>query len=321
MTQKVVRQNMKLINKAVRFLEKSISSTTKITVAGVATLSILVLGSLLYLNTRPNITDATVMLTSLYGGGGTGVIVSSNAASSKVLTNAHVCGVLKSGGIASTNSGSHHTVSSYRVSQLHDLCLVSVNANLGNAVELSTSNPRIFEHAIVSGHPRLYPNVITEGHFSGHKIISVLTGFRDCTEEDTKDEGGRLVCALLGRMPVIKTYDTVLVTATIMPGSSGSAVYNSNKELSGLVFAGSGDLGYAFTVPYEYVANFLLNESNRLIDQFPNYEASLYGANNSKNNLREQVEQFRESCSLIDVQHPEVKRICDAVRNDVIWDY
>jgi V8-like Glu-specific endopeptidase len=42
----------------------------------------------------------------------------------------------------------------------------------------------------------------------------------------------------VGGIPDIMQYDSTLVTATIMPGSSGSGVYNENKELAGVVFAG-----------------------------------------------------------------------------------
>jgi len=57
-----------------------------------------------------------------------------------------------------------------------------------------------------------------------------------------------------------------LVTATIMPGSSGSGVFNEDMELSGLAFAGSGDLGYAWTVPYEDMMYFLNKELENLFE-------------------------------------------------------
>lgn len=312
--------SMKLVNKVVNYLEKSFNSGQKLGMAGLALLAVAGLSYSLYKATRPDITDSTVMITALSGGGGTGVVIASNDKESRILTNSHVCAVLKNGGLISNNKGKKHTATSYKMSAVHDLCLVTVEANLGIPAVISGSVPNMFDRARVSGHPRLLPNVVTEGHFSGHKIVNVLTGFKECTEEDMKNESLVLICGLFGKIPLITTYDTVLVTATIMPGSSGSAVYNSNNELSGVVFAGSGDLGYAFTVPYEYVIHFLLNEVPTLTEIYPNYQASILNAPGSKSSLKEDVSKFKAACENITETYPEVKRVCDVIKNDVIWD-
>jgi hypothetical protein len=49
-----------------------------------------------------------------------------------------------------------------------------------------------------------------------------------------------------------------------MPGSSGSAVFNDRGEIAGLVFAGRGELGYAFSVPQAFIYSFVNDEASTL---------------------------------------------------------
>lgn len=257
------------------------------------------------LHNSTDINSATVMVVRSDGrSGGTGVIVSSTFKGSSILTNNHVCEVVKNGGLVITTDEKRHQVTSYKQSELHDLCLIQVGADLHANAKLATAAPDMFEAATISGHPALLPNVRTTGHFSAPRIIQVMTGFRDCTPEDAKDPnpGVQLFCMLVGKLPVVRSYDTVLVTATIMPGSSGSGVYNSKDELSGLVFAGSGDLGYAFIVPYEYVAYFLQNEVNTLIAKQPSYVIS--------------VDQLFSAQAEEDSLHFKLKKACSEIKNE-----
>lgn len=205
----------------------------------------------------------TVMITNRAGtGGGSGSIVETSPSESKILTNAHVCkGALKRGGIVTKVDGEKHRVTGYYLSDEHDLCLVTVAADLHNKVELAASAPALYTEATVTGHPSLMPNVINKGLFGGRMIIDIMTGVRKCTENELNDPSKGLMCMLIGGIPVVESYEAMAVSATIMPGSSGSAVLNSNNELSGVVFAGnSRGLSYAFTVPYEAVRNFLGRE-------------------------------------------------------------
>lgn len=246
-----------------------------------------------------NINDATVMVVRSDGrSGGTGIIVSSENALSKILTNKHVCEVIKNGGLVVTTNGKKHAAVSYKESSVHDLCLITVKANLKANTKLATFPPGMFDEAIVSGHPSLLPNVITKGHFSDGVIIDVMTGFRDCTEEDLKnpDPGVGFFCMLIGKLPVVRRYEAVLVTATIMPGSSGSGVYNSSNELSGVVFAGSGDIGYAFTVPYEYVAYFLEIEQKKLEEKIPNTTLGISELFKQRQTEDEQKLKIKKAC-------------------------
>ena len=264
---------------------------------------------------QPNdIRNSAVMITNRKGNsGGTGIILTSSRNDSVILTNAHVCGVVKKGGLVNTKFSSFN-VTSIVESKLSDLCLIRVLADLGVNTELAEKEPQFYDKAIVSGHPGLMPNVITEGHYSGRKNIQVLTGVKNCTDKDLEDPEMGLICGFFsGRVPVVKNYESVLVTATIMPGSSGSGVYNQKFELTSVVFAGSGELGYAWTVPYEQVRNFLESEHASLNETVISQEVSMLDAVEDNNkNLKEII----AKCSI--ATEPVVKKFCESIVRDAI---
>lgn len=175
----------------------------------------------------------------------------------------------------------------------------------------------IYEKATVSGHPNLLPNVLSSGHFSGNKIIQVLTGFRKCDEKDLRDPEIGILCRFFGVLPVIKTYETVLVTAMIMPGSSGSGIYNSNMELSSLVFAGSRNMGYAFSVPYEFIGNFLRKELPTSEKIYPNYTFSPTSKKARDTKVNNVVRNVRKSCEK--TSDMRLKKVCSVIERDIDW--
>jgi S1-C subfamily serine protease len=273
-------------------------------------------------NARPNMTyDATgnsVKITNMAGNhGGTGIILKSSPTSSLVLTNSHVCGVVEDAGGKVAGVYGTFAVTEYKKSETHDLCLIKVSGDLMGEVKLANRPPRPYsEVALISGHPALYPNVKTVGHFSGRSNISILVGFKPCTEEDAADEAKAPYCFMLGGLPIIKQYDSVLVTATIMPGSSGSAVYNDKMELSGVVFAGAGDLGYAWTVPYEYVKNFLQKEARTLKYTKPSNVLSLFPEGEKKAKEKESMQKLQTLCESADKS--KMKSLCAILNSDML---
>ncbi|HEY5235775.1 MAG TPA: serine protease, partial [Rhabdochlamydiaceae bacterium] len=247
-------------------LKKASSLNVKAKLAiGLGALALVALA--LHIASPPNdITASSVMVTNVIGtSGGTGIILESSDTSSLILTNSHVCKILEKGGLVTGRAGKF-AVTTYKHSQKYDLCLVTVDGNLHARTKIANRAPVAFyEKALISGHPSLYPNVITSGHFSGRSVISVMEGLIPCTDEQKADPATNTICELIGGLPNIKRFDSTLVTATIMPGSSGSGVYNENNELSGVAFAGSGEgIGYAWVVPYESMRNFLDVESKKL---------------------------------------------------------
>lgn len=245
--------------------------------------------------------------------GGTGIILSSTKSESTVLTNDHVCRLLKNGGGLVVTDKEQYQAATITEFELSDLCLVTVADNLGVETQLSKKKPAAYDSATISGHPALMPNVLSKGHFSGSAVIQVMTGMIACTPEELGDERTGLVCVLLGGMPVIKSYESTLVTATIMPGSSGSAVYNSKNQLSGVVFAGSGEFGYAWTVPYEQVLNFLNRERTTLTKQNLSQEIDIFGTKGQTKTIKEVL----QTC--VTAQDEVVINFCNLIKRDMIW--
>lgn len=191
--------------------------------------------------------------------GGSGVILKSGEKESIILTNKHVCEVIQGGGVVNT-SGKKYKITAFKIYKKHDLCMVKVAANLKITTVVAEKQPKLYSHVFVSGHPSLLPHVLTEGYFSNFKTVSILVDVKKCTEDNFKEDP--MSCMFLGGIPIIRDFESQLVTATIMPGSSGSGVFNEAGEISGLVFAGSAQgLSYGFIVPLKSVQDFIANEA------------------------------------------------------------
>lgn len=243
--------------------------------------------------------SATVAITNLAGNsGGTGVILDSGTGESHVLTNGHVCEVVRAGGLVHTDDGHKKIVLSYKKSSLHDLCLLTVAGNLGVSSSVASSLPSRYSQATISGHPSLLPTIITSGHFSGRSIIDVVIGFKPCTDADIVTDP--FSCLFFGGTPIIKSFETQTVSATIKPGSSGSAVYDSSGRIAGLVFAGSGELGYAFIVPLEYIITFLETEAPRLEPSVPDLTLTVESSSSRARSYCKKVTgSFKTICDLL----------------------
>lgn len=303
-----------MLNKMFDLIEETPNSIKVL--IGIAVIGLAVKGSLPYFE-KNDVTQSSVkILAGSRRSGGTGVILESGKLGSSILTNSHVCGLVEKGGLVETTKGIHR-VSSYQHSRYHDLCLIKVKANLGINTKVASRHPRsYYEKAFISGHPSLLPNVVTSGHFSGNQIIQVMTGFKKCTAEDMSNPNLGLMCLLLGGIPIVKEYESTLVTATIMPGSSGSGVFNSDMELSGLAFAGSGSLGYAWTVPYEDVNYFLEVELQDKQDE-KHVDAVLDIEALAKQTESESI--FLKAKEVCANPNNEIKSICDMISKDTTW--
>jgi S1-C subfamily serine protease len=281
----------------------------------------LALAVLIYCNGNPtDIVKSSVMVTNVAGtSGGTGIILESGDHLSTILTNSHVCHVVEKGGKVSGSAGTF-MVATYKRSQTYDLCLITVDGNLRAHTNVADSAPTpYYERVRVSGHPALYPNVVTTGHFSGRQIIAIMTGLKPCTVDQQQDPNTAFLCAFVGGIPIVHQYDAQLVTATIMPGSSGSGVYNERNELSGVIFAGQGDLGYGWIMPYESVKIFLEKEAATLEKIYPENNVDIFSGNGEKKGFNEDeaLDKMREGCS--NENKTKLKGVCNLVNQDMIW--
>lgn len=292
-----------MIKKIIKKIESGLSASIK-TVIGVFVAAVFLYATTITLTHENDAIQNSAMILNYAGNsGGSGVIISSNKRSSKVLTNAHVCGVVENGGLIQANSG-YNQVAYYQKSETHDLCLITVFGDLGTETTIAPRKPvNRYEKAVVAGHPNLLPIVVTDGHFSSRQIIEVFIGFRECTKKEYQNDP--LLCGFYGGFPILKKYETTLVTATIMPGSSGSGVYNGDMELSGLVFAGQQNLGYAWTVPYEFLTYFLEEEILTLIKIKPEQ--------GKKNNGAALLKNARLKCKKAKNEKMNIQKICNII--------
>lgn len=238
--------------------------------------------------------------------GGSGAIVSSGAGGSLILTNSHVCEVVEKGGYV-TKEGNAYSVIAYKRSPDHDLCLVKVKQNLGIQTKVARFSPKINQTTIVSGHPRLLPNIITVGHLTDKIRINVMIGVEECTEEEMLTD---YECHFFGVKPIIKPYNSQLVSNLIQPGNSGSSVFNKNGEIIAVIFAGGGDLSFGFVVPHMYVSYFMQTHSG-------------YGWNTpstSKKKKTASLETVKEKCAeTTTYPNQEIKKICKIVEKDAVF--
>lgn len=302
------------VSQIIAFAEK-LPNSVKVGVAGLFALTLFYTGSSFF-TTNDVVANAVKITNKAQNSGGSGVILTSHTTHSDILTNAHVCGVVANGGYVITNTG-QYMVDSFRVSKQHDLCVVTVKNNLHAFTKVASRAPKTYyEPAFVAGHPALFPTVVSTGRFSGKQVIEVLTGFTPCTAENT-NSGNIMYCMFLGGIPIVKSYESTLVSATIMAGSSGSGIFNSDMDLTGLVFAGQQGLSYAWSVPFEYVSNFLNYEVRTLERKQPNFFRDFSNSGQERKEV-DYFENLRNACDKTKV-NKAINNLCIYVKDDLIW--
>lgn len=242
--------------------------------------------------------------------GGTGIIYKSENNKSYVLTNAHVCHVVENGGLV-VGTGGKFQVATVQPSKQSDLCMLTVNSNLNVNTDFSKNAPKWYDEIKVSGHPALMPNIISKGHVSGKDILPIMVGLRPCTDDEFTGPNAQF-CIFFGGMPVVKYYESTLVSATIMPGSSGSGVYNARNELVGVVFAGSKDFGYAWTVPYEQVKAFLEGQNK---DEEKQVDQTLSFNTDKKESFKDAM----EKCQSEKITDETIQNMCSMILDNELW--
>lgn len=246
--------------------------------------------------------------------GGTGIILKSGAHKSQVLTNNHVCEVVKKGGVIVTTFGTYQ-VNGTKSSAVSDLCILTVLDDLYLDTKLASKAPKTYSEVRVSGYPALMPNVISHGHLSGRSIITILKGIKPCTPEDEKS--APLLCFFFKGIPQIQHYESVFTSATIMPGNSGSGVYNDQSDLIGVVFAGSSNFGYSWTVPYEQTKLFVETEAPSMQETLVSQEQSIVVKNQSDDSNK--IKQATEKCNNTKNMSLDIKKVCKLLSFDMIW--
>lgn len=243
--------------------------------------------------------------------GGTGSIYKSFDNATHILTNKHICRLIEPGGVVDYK-GKQYLVTHYKKFEQHDLCLVRIAVNLNINLKIAETISKESSKAIVSGHPSLLPHITTAGHLSERQDIELLVGIKECTKEDIINDP--MTCGFFGGMPVVETLDSQLISNLIKPGNSGSAVFNANGELIGVVFAGSGrDFSYGYIVPQIYLYYFLENAHR--------FKWVKVGTPVDDKGMSDRVFNFKfQKCeNTLELKNDKITDICKRINNNLIW--
>jgi len=243
--------------------------------------------------------------------GGTGSILKSFSNATHILTNKHICRLIEPGGVVDYKN-KQYLITHYKKFPQHDLCIVRIGANLGIDLEVADTLAKESSKSIVSGHPSLLPHIATVGHLSERQDIQLIVGIKPCTKEDIKEDA--MVCMWFGGKPVIQTLDAQLVSNLIKPGNSGSAVFNKDGGIIGVVFAGSGrGFSYGLIVPQIYLLYFLQNAQR--------FDFVQVGTKVDDEGMSDRIFNY-DKCK--DVQFKgdkfqKIKDLCESVSDTMIW--
>lgn len=241
--------------------------------------------------TVEDLNKVTVKVLSDKHGGGSGVIFKSTPKGSIILTNAHICKVISTGGYV--YNGDSYVIKNYKVSTKHDICYIFVKEFLGVSTDLSRTPPKRHSEIMVTGHPSLYPHVVSRGHISGTRTIGITVDYRACTKEEEAEDPFN--CVFEGKNIVVHRQAT-LVSALISPGSSGSGVFNKKGELVGLAFAAAGDINYGEIVPWKFLKEFVEADAKSIKWETPGPDKKQV---EYKNKGMEDIENWRKFFDII----------------------
>lgn len=254
--------------------------------------------------------DTSVKIMNLeMNSGGTGSIFKSYTNASHILTNKHVCRLIEQGGYV-VKEERRYLITHYKKFKSHDLCLVRVKKNLKHNLDIARTLAVPAQKTLVSGHPNLLPHIATVGHLSSNVEIELVVGVKKCTEEDYQTN--KMQCMFFGGIPEIEKFSSDVVSNLIKPGSSGSPVFNSDGELIGVVFAGSGrDFSHGYIVPHIYLLYFLQNAHR--------YGWTKVGTPVDDGGLDGRIFNYEKCEKTFIMDNNVVKDLCKRVKNPMIW--
>lgn len=242
--------------------------------------------------------------------GGTGSIFRSFDNASHILTNKHVCHLIEQGGVVDYK-GKQYLITHYKKFVDHDLCIVRVAVNLKQNLQIAEKIAKESSKTVVSGHPSLLPHIATVGHLSEKMEIELLAGVRPCTADEIK--GDPMTCAFFGGYPIIAVLQAQLVSNLIQPGNSGSAVFNDDGEIVGVVFAGNGrGFSFGLIVPQIYVAYFL--QTAHMVDFVK------VGTPVDEGNVKGRIFNY-EKCDevIFSKASAKIKQVCKSSSRTLLW--
>jgi len=193
--------------------------------------------------------------------GGTGFAIKAPSGRILTVTNAHVCEVAQNGKAAARwDNGRYTNLDVLEVDAKHDLCLLSGLPGGIEGLEMAWNDAQINDPVYVIGHPLLYPNTYSEGLVRDRTDIFIVKkqyveDEQECSDLDLKY---KVYPSVFGDVAVCgEEFDSFGMSAKIMPGNSGSPVFNMKGKVVGVVFAGDNRTGDGSYVPLEHLERIL----------------------------------------------------------------
>jgi hypothetical protein len=163
------------------------------------------------------------------------------------------------------------------------------------------------------------PIILTSGKFSEKQIIHVGNGLRACTPEELTDPVLGSICAFFGGIPVVQAYEAQAISALIQPGSSGSPVFDSHKNIAGVVFAGGGEMAFGYIFPLEYIHMFLDDEIKMVEEQKPTSDSLSQNSSGSSVD-RDEIKELCQAINLDQKQKQACREVLKLLKsNDLIY--
>ncbi len=185
-----------------------------------------------------------VKLTNLEGtSGGTGFYVKAPSGKIVTMTNGHVCRLATDGVIISDDGRNKASVKVIAQYEDNDLCVVEAPSNIKSGLSVAHS-VREGEDVYVLGHPLLMPKSLVPGEISGSVMAEVLQGVNIPCEGKTykkiipdPNDLGAMIFGI--QWFCVRTTPSMVVTANILPGNSGSPILDILGHVVGVAFAGT----------------------------------------------------------------------------------
>lgn len=164
-----------------------------------------------------------------------------------VLTNNHVCAVSGKAIIWAWNeyTDQWHKLEVIRRDDIHDLCLLQ-SPTISTGLKLGTKGGWLKDYVRILGHPDMRP--LTESTGQIKEISEALVGgaINDqakCNRPHMEWRMEEFFGVPTGRGYCLEKRESYIVDALIVPGSSGSPVFNPEGLVIGIVYAGGPNEG------------------------------------------------------------------------------
>lgn len=193
--------------------------------------------------------------------GGTGFHVRAKSGEKYLVTNAHVCeGIEKDGEVYVRLATEDLPIPRHvlQKSPTTDLCLVEALPQ-AKPVEMAESDPGAGDLLTAIGHPKLFQMTETSGLVIGPRKITMLDRLIPLPGEcDEPKHERKEIDILFFKVPACLIHlDAIQTTVVILPGSSGSPLFDEAGKVRGVAFGADSNDNWAAIVPVSDLREFL----------------------------------------------------------------